>query len=79
MVTDSLSLMVWSVQLEDLRCAGFACADKGLITLYSCNGSLLILHCLGRGKLLREINRAWDCSSPLQHRSPVSACFVARP
>lgn len=56
MAADNLSLTVWSV-LENLRRAGFAYADKGLITLHSCNWSLLILPCLGRGKLLCEISR----------------------
>ena len=56
MSADNLSLTVWSV-LENLRRAGFAYADKGLITLHSCNWSLLILPCLGRGKLLCEISR----------------------
>lgn len=73
-----LSLMVWSVQLESLRCAGFAHADKGLIMIQGCDWSLLILPCLGKGKLLCEI-RGWDCSSELQHRSSASACFLARP
>lgn len=79
MAADNLSLTAWSVQLENLRHAGFAYADKGLITVHSCNWSLLILPCLGRGKLFCEISRARDCSSALQHRSPTSASFVARP
>lgn len=58
MVADNLFLTVWSAWLEDLSRAGFAYADKGLITLRSRNWSLLILPCLGRGKLLCEISRA---------------------
>lgn len=56
MASDNLSLTVWSMQLKNLRCAGLAYADKGLITLHSCNWSLLILPCLGREELLCEIN-----------------------
>lgn len=79
MAADNLSLTALSVWQENWRRAGFAYADKGLITLHSCNWSLLILPCLRRGKLLCEINQAWDCSSPLHQRSPASACFAARP
>lgn len=53
---DNLSVMVWLVLLENLRPAGFAYADKGLITVHSCNWSLLILPGLGRGELLPEIS-----------------------
>lgn len=48
--------------LESLRFAGFAHADKGLIVIPGCNWNLLILPCLGKGRLLCEI-RVWDCSS----------------
>lgn len=75
MAMHHLSLMVWSVQLESLRGTGFAHADKGLIVIQNSDWSLLILPCLGKGKLLCEI-RVWDCSSQLQHRSPASACFL---
>lgn len=56
MATNNLSLTVWSMRLENLRCAGFAYADKGLIMIHSCNWSLLILPCLGREKLLCKVN-----------------------
>lgn len=74
MAVDHLSLMVWSVQLESLRCAEFARADKGVIVIQGSAWSLLILPCLGEGRLLWE-RRVWDCSSQLQHHSPASACF----
>lgn len=75
MVADSLFLTVWSVWLEDLRRAGFAYADKGLITLRSRNWSLLILPCLGRGRLLCEISRA--CRIAAAHLSIAPQCQPA--
>lgn len=75
MVADYLFLTVWSVWLEDLRRAGFAYADKGLITLRSRNWSLLILPCLGRGKLLCEISRA--CRIAAAHFSIAPQCQPA--
>lgn len=72
MAMHHLSLRVQSVQLESLGCAH---ADKGWILIQDCGWSLLILPCLGKGKLFCEF-RVWDCSRQLQHHSPASACFL---